>query len=273
MRLTLTHAQAASGPLAGVSASSTRQGARLAARVPRLQPRTPSQQSARHFTGSLPALWRTLTSSQRAAWSNPPAHVHSHAALAHTSQASGYPLFVACNRRLLTLGLPPVLSLPSQPPAVPPIRSFTATPAYNQAIPPQYLTSFPVYLDPTIPAPYFAVIRATMGLSPAKHHIRQSDLRIVAAIACGNGNTVDTYPGWVAAFGAPLPFGIVAFVANLLDPRTGFAGPRVRCSAAYATLPIPVIQPGTVTISQNGTIIAIEPDTLISFGGVPVAGA
>jgi hypothetical protein len=189
------------------------------------------------------------------------------------SPPTGYTLFLGNNRRLATLGLPLVLELPSPPPAIPQIASFLALPQYNQLIPPQYLTSLPVFLDPTVPAPFYAVIRATPGLSTTKGHIRPSDLRIVAVFQCGQGNTADTYPGWVAAFGSPLPTGVVTFEANLVDPLTGFAGPRVRCSAAYETLPIPVVQPGTVTISQNGVVIALVPDTVISFGGVPVAGA
>ena len=262
MKLTLSLLTAASGRLSGVVATSGRTGAQLRAHTPRTQPRSPSQQTARALTGSLPAIWRRLAAADRAAWQASRNHAR-----------SGYTAFVASARNLATVGFPPVhRPLPPSAP-IPPIHTLSAIPGYSQPSPPRYLTSFPVFIDPTIPPLYYAVIRATQGLSATKGNIRPSDLRVVAIMPLTSGYSVDCYTGWVAAWGGPVSSGTVTFQANLIDPATGLAGPPIRCSAYYSTPPVPDVQPGTVTILQNGTVIAVETNTVISFGGVPVAGA
>lgn len=273
MRIRLTIATAASGRLSGVVATSGRVGPQLRAQTPRRQPRSPSQQAARALTGSLPAVWRTLCPAARAGWNALAGDSAAHPHPGGRSPLTGYTAFLSSARNLATLGYEPIL-WPFRPPApIPAIRSLLALPGYNQPSAPQYLTSFPIFIDPTIPPTFWAVIRATQGLSATKGHIRQSDLRIVAVFPLSSGYSIDAYPGWTLAWGAPISSGTVTFQANLVDPASGLAGPPIRCSAFYATLQIPVLQPGTITISQSGVDIAVETDTVISFGGVPVAGA
>jgi hypothetical protein len=256
MRLTLTLAASASGRLCGVSGNPTRAGARLSARVPRIQPRSASQSAARHLTGSLPAVWRSLTAAQLLSWYG-----------AAPRPLSGYNLFLQCNRRLLTAGLPLVLQLPSSPSAIPPIRSLLVLPQYNQPSPPQLLTSLPVFLDLTLPSPFYAILRATFGHSPAKGHTRASDFRFLAALPLGSGNTLDLYGPWVSVWGYPILSGVVTVSASLLDPRSGFAGPALTASAAYATIGLPVSTPSTLTILQNDSTIAVLPNASVTFGG------
>jgi len=272
MRLRLTFAEALSGSIAGVTATNGRPGAQVRARRPHVQPRTPSQVNSRALLGQIPALWRLLTPAQQLSWAQLAKIAPRRAAFGAQRALSGYALFVSCNRNLATIGAPLLDTAADTARSFPPIHTFSAAPGYNQPNQPRYLNSLPVQIDPTIPAPFVAVIRATKGLSPGQMQIRPSDLRIVATFEACPTYTADIYPGWVAAFGAPISRGRVTLTATLIDPASGFAGQPVICDCSYIAPAPPVITPGLIAVEQNGTVIAEEPDSVISFGGVPTAG-
>jgi len=177
MRLRLTFAEALSGSIAGVTATNGRPGAQVRARRPHVQPRTPSQVNSRALLGQIPALWRLLTPAQQLSWAQLAKIAPRRAAFGAQRALSGYALFVSCNRNLATIGAPLLDTAADTARSFPPIHTFSAAPGYNQPNQPRYLNSLPVQIDPTIPAPFVAVIRATKGLSPGQMQIRPSDLR------------------------------------------------------------------------------------------------
>lgn len=272
MRFVSPTLQAASGRLAGFVASHGRAGGQLRAHTPRTQPHSVSQTNSRHITGSLASLWRSLPTAAHAAWEAAALTQPRHDKLGLSHALSGYALFVSTNRRLATLGFGYQLTEPGPSAAIPPIQLLEVIATYTQLIPPQTVVGMPLWIDPTIPAPYCAVVRASASLSQVKHHLRKSDFRVIGVFVPYPTFSIDTLPGWLAIYGTLPGSGTITFEVNLIDPRTGYIGAPRRCSVAYVSAPVPVYSPGAVTIGFNGVDVAVIDDTEISFGGVPVAG-
>lgn len=272
MRLALPTTTAASGRLSGVVASTDKTGVSLRPNTPRTQPRSQAQSAARHLTGSIASLWRCITHHERAAWDAAAQIQHRRDRLGESHTPTGYSLFFECNRRLATLNFGYQLTSPGLAVPVPGIASLQVIPTYTQPTGPQYLASLPLWIDPTIPSPIVALVRATPALSAAKGHIRRSDLRILGFFVPYPTFTVDTLPLWLGVFGTLPTVGTITYEVQLIDPRSGFAGPPRRTSATFASLPVPDYSEGDVTIAFGGTDVAVVEDTEISFGGIPVAG-
>lgn len=250
-----------SGKLGGVVSTRTRAGSRFHARTARTQPRTASQTNARALTGALSQVWRSLTPAQRTTWGN----------LASGAR-SGFNVFIACNRQLLSLGSAPILQAPPVRPTFPPLYNFAATPVYNQPAPPRGLWGWQLDTTPEIPFGWGLVARATQALSPAKGNIRPSDLRIIAAASNLSTPALIPASSWLAIWGSGPYAGAVTWELTLIDMRSGFASPAVRATALYsATLP-PGPTTWQTTQQQDGTTIAITTDTLYTQEGEPIAG-
>jgi len=272
MRITLSHATAASGRLSGFVARPDKTGTSLCAFRPRTQPRSQAQSAARHLTGSIASLWRRIAHHERAAWEAAAQIQHRRDRLGASRTPTGYSLFFECNRRLATLNFGYQLTSPGLALPVPGIETLQVIPTYTQPTGPQYLASLPLWIDPTIPSPYVALVRATPALSAAKGHIRRSDFRILGFFVPYPTFTVDTLPLWLAVFGTLPTIGTITYEVQLIDPRSGFAGPPRRTSARFASLAVPDYGDGAVTLAFGGTDVAVVDDTQISFGGIPVAG-
>lgn len=272
MRLTLDTMAAASGRLSGVVARPGKSATSLSAHTTRTQPRSASQSAGRHLTGSIASLWRSLTTPERAAWQAAAVDV-TLASGPHTAPAlTGYTLFMSCNRRLASLGFGYTLTWPGPATPVPGIATLEVIPTYTQPGAPQYLASLPLWIDPTIPAPFCAIVRASPALSAAKAHTRRSDLRSIGVMVPYPTFTVDTLPLWLAIYGTIPPVGAITYEVQLIDPRSGLVGAPRRTRASFASLSVPDYSAGTVTVAFGGTDQAAIDDTVISFGGVPVAG-
>lgn len=249
------------GKLGGVVASITRQSTRFHARSPHKQPMTPSQRNSGAITLSLAQQWRGLSESERIAWND-------YAAIAQ----SGYQTFIACNRRLATIGVNTVLTAPAVRPTLPPLTAFAVTPIYSGGGPPTYLDFWQIDTAPEQDGTYALVVRATQCLSQAKANIRPSDLRIIAA---GTGQGTPAYvpvSSWYRAWGSGPSVGWVTFTLALVDPASGISGPAVTARTYLDASPNP--GPGTfeVTIQQEGTTIAVTGDQIYTQDNEAIAG-
>lgn len=250
------------GKLGGLVASNTRHGARFAARPTRTQPRTASQTSAQAMTGQLPALWRSLTPTQRKGWAQvaPP-------------PLSGYAQFIANNRRLLTIGAHTRTDPPSSLPNLQPILSFTAAALYDNPITPTRLVGFA--LTWPLSSTHFlgGVLRATGVLSPAKSAIRASDARIVATLTPLPPRGATVFARWLRIYGHGPGQGRVTFLLNLVDLATGFAGPPVRAFADVYIGALPPNPTGGLFIEVDTLPVASVPSSQISMDGTPIAAS
>jgi len=263
---------AASGRAGGFVASRGQAGQQLRAGRPARQPRSNSQQGARALTGSLAALWRGLTATQRQGWAPLAQTCPRRDRLGQSHALTGYALFVSCNRNRLTIGVTaPLLTAPALP-SIPPLASLAAVATYTGDLEYPVLSGFALAYTPPVPLPWAGVLRMSAPLSPTRGNVRPSDLRVVAALNPLPSQALAIMTGWTAAWGAPLPSGQVTFALNLVDPLSGFAGPALRAVASYATTILNPYIPGTITVSFEGTPEATLTGQVIEFGGNPQAG-
>jgi hypothetical protein len=251
MQLTPT-IPASSGKLAGVVATRSRIGAQFLARVARSQPRSVSQQNARAFTGGLAGYWRLLTPAEHDSWSQLAAAVPVRDALGQVQTLSGYALYVACSRRLLTIGITERLSAAPCAPSLPAVHGFTATPTYNVHSHPMRFLGWTLNLSENLPWGPYAVLRATAFHSPVKSQIRASDLRVIDSFPAYRTNTRVDLAEWEAVFGYVFQGGVVTFSLNLVDPISGLAGPSVRAARELTYTPPPAYQPLLIETEGEG---------------------
>lgn len=260
MLLVLNSAANASGKLGGIVARSGRAGAQLLPHRTNTQPRTPSQQNSRALIGSVAAAWRQLTAAQQANWS----------AAASLAQ-SGYTLFAATHRKLLTFEIASILQTPVQPPTFPPIASLTLTPTYTGVTPPVALVGWQLTPSPALTGNYAAIVRMTQPLSPAKGYIDSSDLRIVETYAVAPADPIVTAAVWQAVWGQGASTGQVTATLELVDLTSGYAAPAVSASSRYAVTPNYTPPGSTVLYDVNGIPIAVITGQTFEQEGTPIA--
>lgn len=242
--------------------SSTKLGARLATRPLRLQPRTARQTNAQALTGQIPALWRSLSETQRQGWQR----------IAPPGQ-SAYALFVANNRNLLTAGAPPATDPPFEVPVLPPILWFDVQPVYDDPLSPTELLGFTLGYQVLTSGSLAGVFRATSVLSKAKANVRASDVRVIASLNPLPQDSTTLPVEWQRVYGRFGGIGRVTFLFNLVDIWTGFASPAVR---AFADLRVnagafPIAQ--TLIIEVDSEDVAAVPSSAVSVDGTPIAAS
>jgi len=248
-----------SGKLGGVVGSRTRQGQRFHARTAHQQPMSPSQRNSGAITLTLARAWRSLTASQREAWQ-----------LLAGQSSYGYNAFIACNRRLATIGLPPTLLAPGARPSFPAIINLEANAIYSSGEPGSFLTNWRIDTILEQTGLYGIVVRATQALSQAKANIRPSDLRVIFA---GINTTTPLFidiSAWLAVWGAGPSVGWVTFQVNLVDPQTGLAGTPASCRIYINAAPGGGPGSNTVIIEQQGVEIAVTTGIIYEQGGFPL---
>ena len=207
-------------------------------------------------------MWRALTSTQREGWTQvaPPG-------------LSGYAAFAGNNRRLLTIGAPTRTDPPSSLPNLQPILFFTAAAIYDNPAAPTALLGFALAYSLDATAYLAGVIRATNVLSPAKSHIRASDVRVVASLNPLPSAATTLFAGWQRIYGNGPTTGRVTFLLNLVDLATGFAGPAVR-AFADVSLAGPTPPPaGNLIIQVDNSPVASVPSSSVSVDGTPIAAS
>ncbi|HEY0225637.1 MAG TPA: hypothetical protein VGC05_04405 [Mycobacterium sp.] len=250
-----------SGTLGGVVATHSRSGSRFHVRSAHTQPRSPAQVSARALTGSLPGLWRTLSSEDRSGWGS-----------AARSGQSGYSLFVGNNRRLLTIGAAPITQAPAAAPAFPAIQAFAVTAIYSQAEEPRALVLWQLTPLPAFGAGFGVVARASQPLSPGRAYFHSRELRTVATSPDTASPLIVPASSWVKAWGIGPGSGSVVWEIELVDPATGYAAPPARAVIAYAAQLPPSLAPWETTLQQDGSTIAVTTGTIYMQEGAIVAG-
>jgi len=260
-----------SGKLGGLVGSRGRAGNQLRARIVPRQALTVSSSVGRHITGGLPALWRMLTPAEQQTWAQLADELPTRDALGQSVTLSGYALYIACARRLVTIGVTEPLRAAPPAGSVPPIYGFEATPVYSAPGTAQSLTDIALTTATPLPADYVPVLRASAALSPTRRNIRASNLRVIQAGVIWPSEPYGVLALWQAVYGTYPPAGTITFELSLVDPATGLVGTAVRATASYSYTPTPPPVPGTVTVQVEGVTIAEIPDTYIQVEGVTVA--
>ena len=170
-----------SGKLGGLVGSRGRSGSQLRARTVPRQALTASSSEARAITGGLPALWRLLTPAEHQSWAELAEDVSVRDALGQSVTLSGYALYIACARRLITIGIIEPLRAAPPRPSIPPIYGFTAAPLYNPPGSASGLLDILLSTAAPLPPNFTPVLRASAALSPTRANIRASNLRVIEA--------------------------------------------------------------------------------------------
>ena len=260
-----------SGKLGGLVGSRGRGGNQLRARIVPRQALTASSSEARHITGGLPALWRTLTEAERTSWTQLAQGLPAKNALGQPITLSGYALYIACARRLITIGIIEPLRAAPPRPSIPPIYGFEATPIYNPPGSASGLLDILLSTAAPLPPNFTPVLRASAALSPTRANIRASNLRVIEAGSEWPSEPHSALAPWLAVYGTAPPGGTITFELSLVDPASGLVGAAVRAAAPFSFTPTPPPTPGTVTVQVEGVTIAEIPDTYIQVEGSTVA--
>ena len=114
-------------------------------------------------------------------------------------------------------------------------------------------------------------IYSTGPISPAKQHIRRSDLRFLNA-GQSFPNLVEFEPSaiawpWQSHFGVPPPTGTVAFGVRVINRLTGYA---TKMQIAFSSWANSTIAP-YLNVNMDGTPIAQLTDTTVSVNGTVIA--
>jgi hypothetical protein len=261
---------AASGHAGGLVASHGRAGAQLRVRVFNCQPRSVSQVTARARTGSLPSLWRLLTPAEHETWAALAKTAIVHDALGQSVTLSGYSLYIACARRLITIGILEPLRAAPVVPSIPPIYGFTATPVYNAPGTSGALEDILLTTSNPLPPDFTPILRASAALSPTRFNIRASNLRVIQAGVMWPGGPYGVLTLWQTIYGSYPLSGAITFELSLVDPFSGLVGAAVRAATSYSYTPTPAPTPGTVTVEVEGVTIAEIPDTYFQVEGINV---
>jgi hypothetical protein len=268
----VSNIEAARGKLGGLVASAGRAGPQLRAQTMRTQPRSASQQNNRARAGPLAGAWRMLETAEQQSWNGLAKASDLGGSNGQPDYLSGYALFLRCNRNLQTIGVSPLQTAAPIAPSLPAIAGFSATPLYTGTSLPKLLYGFQLNATIGSGGTFAAVLRASAAYSPARRHIRPSELRIINVYTPWPALGTSIWQTWVAVYGLPPASGQVTFQLNLVDPLSGYAGPPVAAVAAYQSAPVQPPTPGSVTIEIEGVPIAILPNTEIEFEGEPVIG-
>ena len=260
-----------SGKLGGLVGSRGRSGSQLRARIVPRQALTASSSEARAITGGLPALWRLLTPAEHQSWAELAKDVPVRDALGQSVTLSGYALYIACARRLITIGILSPLGAAPPRPSIPPIYGFEATPVYNAPGTSSALEDIQLTTANPLPLDFTPVLRASAALSPTRFNVRASNLRVIQADVIWPSEPYGVLALWQAVYGTYPPSGTITFELSLVDPISGLVGAAVRAVTSYSYTPTPTPTPGTVTVEVEGVTIAEIPDTYIQVEGITVA--
>ena len=271
MRYISLISSSSSGKLGGLVASGGRGVNQLRARIIPRQSLTDSASQARAITGGLPALWRNLTSAEQLSWSKLATEIPTKDKLGQAATLSGYALYIACNRRLITVGITEALTLAPGAPSIPPIYGFEATPIYNAPGTSSALEDIQLTTANPLPLDFTPVLRASAALSPTRFNVRASNLRVIQAGVMWPSEPYGVLALWQAVYGTCPPAGTITFELSLVDPASGLVGAAVRAVTSYSYTPAPTPTPGTVTVQVEGVTIAEIPDTYIQVESVNVA--
>jgi len=233
--------------------------------------RTPSAIQAQAITGALPGLWRLLTPAEQTTWGELASTLPARDALGQTITLSGYALYIACTRRLITIGITEPLTSAPTAPSVPPIYGFQASPLYNDPTDPTALYDIQLTTAEPLPNGFIPVLRASAAVSQARGNIRASNLRVIQAGAIWPSQPQSALDSWQAIYGTTPPVGTITFELSLVDPASGLVGAAVRTSTSHSFTPVPTPPPGDLTIQIEGTTVAVVSDGSISIEGTVIA--
>jgi len=271
MRYISLMSSSSSGKLGGLVASGGRGVNQLRARIIPRQSLTDSASEARAITGGLPALWRLLTPAEHQSWAELAEGVPVRDALGQSVTLSGYALYIACARRLITIGIIEPLRAAPPRPAIPPIYGFEATPIFSSPGASSALEDIQLTTANPLPLDFTPVLRASAALSPTRFNIRASNLRVIQAGVMWPSEPYGVLALWQAVYGTYPPAGTITFELSLVDPISGLVGAAVRAVTSYSYTPTPAPTPGTVTVEVEGVTIAEIPETYIQVEGITVA--
>lgn len=260
-----------SGKLGGLVGTRNRSGNQFRARILPRQALTPSASEARAITGGLSALWRILTEAEQSTWTELATTLTCTDRLGQPLTLSGYALYIACSRRLVTIGITQQLRAAPALPSIPPIYGFQAQPIYNPPGAEPGLSDILLATAQPLPPGFLPVLRASAALSPTRAHVDASRLRVIEAGTSWATQPHSALAPWLATYGTAPPGGTITFELSLVDPASGLVGAAVRAAPSYAYTPTPPPPAGTVTIQVEGITIAEIPDTYIQVEGITVA--
>ena len=261
---------AMSGSLGGIVGSHNRGGAYLRGKVMPVQPRTASQTANRNRLAAFSAAYRALTQSQIAGWNALASTVTISDALGQSINPSGQNLYVACNMRLASIGISTALSNAPSQPSIPGFTSFSVTPHYTTGL----LDYFALACEPPIPSTVGLIVRGAASQSTGRTFISKSAFRTLSGTNPAPSAPANVSTTYTNVFG-PFPgTGVVAFELILVDPASGFAGPPIRQTAAFASsavtdlFSLAVGSQGGTTSSGSGTVtFVVTPTAIGGFSG------
>jgi hypothetical protein len=192
-------------------------------------------------------------------------------ALGQSVTLSGYALYIACARRLITIGIIKPLRVAPARPSIPPIFGFKATPLYNAPGASSALEDIQLTTVNPLPQNFTPVLRASAALSPTRFNIRTSNLRVIQAGVMWPSEPYGVLALWQAVYGTNPPAGTITFELSLVDPLSGLVGSAVRAATSYSYIPTPPPIPGTLTVEVEGITIAEIPDSYYQVEGISVA--
>ena len=185
-----------SGSGGSVTASHNRYGTYLRNRVIPVNPNSINQQGVRAVFGGLSQRWRTLTQSQRDAWSNLSPQVPRVNSLGQQYVLSGNALYIGVNGLADAVGDATSDSAPAldSPPV---ITSLTVSPSIAG------LGGIAVtYTATGGSANNNYIIRATAPRSPGKDYISRSELKQIQVVAGNVASPIDIEAAYEAVFGS-----------------------------------------------------------------------
>ena len=235
-----------------------------------VQPRTASQTANRNRLAAFSAAYRALTQSQIAGWNALASTVTITDALGQSINPSGQNLYVACNMRLASIGISTALSNAPSQPSIPGFTSFSVTPHYTSGL----LDYFELACEPPIPSTVGLIVRGAASQSTGRTFISKSAFRTLSGTNPAPSAPANVSTTYTDVFG-PFPgTGVVAFELILVDPASGFAGPPIRQTAAFASsavtdlFSLAVGSQGGTTTSGSGTVtFVVTPTAIGSFSG------
>jgi hypothetical protein len=260
-----------SGKMGGLVGSRNRSGSQLRARIIPRQSLTVSSSEARHITGGLPALWRMLTPAEQQSWAQLADSVPVRGDLGQSVTLSGYALYIACARRLITIGITEPLHAAPATPSIPPIYGFVATHLYSLPGASGGLEDIQLTTESPLPANFTPVLRASAAVSAAKGNIRASDMRIIQTGVMWPCTPHGVLAAWKTVYGTLPPAGTITFELSLVDPISGLVGAAVRTATSYSFAPTTPPTPGIVTIQIEGVNVAVIPNTYVELDAVEIA--
>jgi hypothetical protein len=255
-----TFSPSASGKAGGHVASRGRIGSQLRAHFIPVQRLTASSSEARAITGGLPALWRNLTLAEQQSWFDLANTLPTRDRLGQPLTLSGYALYIACSRRLLTIGIQQPLTAAPEPPSIPAITGFGATLVYQTPGTQDALQDIQLTTASPLPTDFTPILRASAAVSATRSNIRASDLRIIEAGTVWPTQPHSVLTPWTAIFGAYPNAGTITFELSLVDPASGLIGAPIRARSAPA-----------LTIEVEGTPVAEIPWSYVEVEGTIVA--